>query len=364
MDRKPAPMVQYSTNELSGELSVATNGRGWSGKMRQTRSTRMPTSSRVSIASAALTADPATAVRRAVVAQLAISRSDVVVLQRSIGNWVVQRILTRPSVVQRTLTSKEVAEKRRLIAELVKVTRPQDLGENIFTIKAYADALVAKVLNDPRLLRSIKGKDPYVQDAEDDDAQPGGYNDKLIREVAYELRGGKGALFNQLMPGRALDWNEWRSKDCVFAAILKVFGKESKQAADSPQGEDEDFQNEAKLAEVLGFNTGPVEDPVLLMLMERLGWPRQSNLDTWNKFVAGANRSKIYIVSFDMVQSGTQSHVVVVKWDGSKNDWRVFDRQGKRLNLGERRPQFADNPLDAWEVTASEAAVEIRNQLN
>jgi hypothetical protein len=250
-------------------------------------------------------------------------------------------------VVQRALTDQEKQEKMHHVEELVRYVTPAELG--VFTLDAYITKLTAAVFKTPRFLQSLKGKNPYERDDEDDSTAPDGINAKYIRDAAYRLRGDS-KLFEGYRPGTDLpSWQEFRAHDCVFAGIVFALGKENVAREE---------QIETRLSDVLNIARNELDDPVLVVLMNRLGWPWIGSFDNWDAFKQTANQNRLYIMSTDVTPTGSQSHVVVAHWDG--NDWAIHDRQGVRRGLGERRPQFR---CEAWEVKDTRAAKLIRDQL-
>lgn len=250
------------------------------------------------------------------------------------------------------LTAGELTEKDRQIDELVRAISPAALGAG--TRQAYKDALVAKVIASPRLLQSIKGKGPFAENVNDDDPRPNGVNAGRIRARVDVVRAG-GDLFNDLTPGTNQAWQEWRGNDCVFAAILKVVLGDG-----APTDEEQDEAMATTLAAHLNLATGPLDDPVIVYLMERLGWPYTGGKN-WAQFQAWAAPASTYVLSADTVAGGTSSHVVVATHDGAA--WTIYDRQGNRLGRAIDAPPFPNNPLDVWEVRETDAVGEIRTAL-
>ncbi len=260
-------------------------------------------------------------------------------------------------VYETPLTAKEIDEKKANIDHLVRAI-PPSVFPGAFDRVKYKDALVRKVLESPRYMQSIKAKDPYVAHLQDDDTSPGGFNAALIKERVDVVRAG-GDLMATLRPGADLEWTKWREDDCLFAAILKVLLKK-----DSPTDEDRDRELAERLADDVNIAHGVVDDPVILALMERLGWPH-TRYDSWAAFTAGAAKRRLHVLSLDVLASGKKSHVVVAYYDtATDNAWKLYDRQAIRLG----RPPMAiaphvDNPLDSWQVTTTDAATELEQRL-
>lgn len=259
-------------------------------------------------------------------------------------------------VYESPLTSKEIDEKKANIDHLIRAI-PPSVFPGAFDRGKYKDALVKKVIESPRYMQSIKAKDPYVPHLQDDDTSPGGFNATLIKERVDVVRAG-GDLMATLRPGADLEWTKWREDDCLFAAILKVLLKK-----DSPKDEERDRELAERLADDFSIAHGVVDDPVILALMERLGWPH-TRYDNWAAFIAGAAKSKLHVLSLDILASGKKSHVVVAYYDGKDKAWKLYDRQAIRLG---RTPMaiapHVDNPLDCWQVTATDAANELTERL-
>jgi hypothetical protein len=251
------------------------------------------------------------------------------------------------------LTDKELDEKKKMMRELIKAIPPGDFG--VWNLDNYKRKLKEKVLASPRYMRAVKGKPPYVEHAKDDDASPTGFNAKLLDDMCDEIRGTN--LNNDEAPGEDTDWSQWRGNDCVFAGIAAVLlGKNAR-----PSDEKEDEAKAVIIAQKLNLKKGPVQDPVLLYVMEKLGWPYQSGL-TWTTFQQNADKTRPHIISYDTIPSGIASHVVLTTYNNSKNKWEIYDRQGIRLG-NNQTPQYDDNSLDAWKVEKSEFAKEIFNAI-
>ena len=219
----------------------------------------------------------------------------------------------------------------------------------------YTRKLIAKVVGSPRYLQSIKGKSPYVENQQDDDARTNGFNATRIAARIASVRATHQQLFDDMVPGQPQAWQQWRGNDCVFAAILKVV-----LGAGAPTDESADRTMATTLAGHLRVATGPVDDPVILRLMERLGWPH-ARWPTWAEFQTRADQGKTYVISVDTTVSGTHSHVVVATYS---DGWTIYDRQGIRLKRAIAAPGFVNNPLDSWEVNETAAVGEVRLALH
>jgi hypothetical protein len=250
------------------------------------------------------------------------------------------------------LTAAELAEKEKNIELLIKAIPATELNAN--NSEDYKRALVAKVVGSRRYLQSIKGKNPYVENRDDDDDGVNGFNAQRIRTVVDRVRKPKD-LRSTMIPGENLEWSKWRGLDCVCAAIIKV-----SLGNDAPTDEERDQSLATALAGHLNIARGPLADPVLLHVMEQLGWPH-ARWDNWAAFQTGANASATYVISYDTTLAGTQSHVVVAS---NSNGWNLYDRQGVRLNRAANSPPVPNNPLDSWEVTDTEAAQAVRAALS
>lgn len=255
------------------------------------------------------------------------------------------------------LSEKEKVDKAAHVDNLIKAIPPSAL-EGVYTREAYKDALVGRVLASPRYMQSIKVKDPYVEHKVDDDASPTGYNAVLIKERIDVVRAGSD-LNASLKPGTDTDWERWRGNDCLFAAILKVLLK-----GKAPTKESDDEAMAGRLADELNVAHGVVDDPVILALMERLGWP-YTRRTSWADFTTNAEQGSFHVLSLDMIVSGTASHVVVAGYNTAKTTWQIYDRQAIRLG---RAPltvaPHPANPLDSWRVVESDAAAELRTALS
>lgn len=259
---------------------------------------------------------------------------------------------------------------REAIENYVRLVKPGEVGVTGYESpgdarKAYVKALYARIKNTPYLLKELVG-DKKVAFDDLPAADQRWVRDELYR--AWDaLRKAKGSspmpITTRICLGHSASWMDFRTKDCVFAAILHTLvtiDANRKDPRDVKGGQDaetvittaerDEAAMEAWLASYFGVARAITPDVQIIHLLEfDLGWKNISDVKVFSDLKAGSNKGKSYIVSYERTP-GTEAkdafwHTVYVDISSSGNA-KVTDRQA--TGQGSSGSIAGSAKCDAW----------------
>lgn len=179
-------------------------------------------------------------------------------------------------------------------------------------------------------------------------------------EIAYTK------FTSRIIPDHVPSWMDFRTVDCVFAAILRTLtkietarvdprsltGNETAKSATVTARESSEAEMEAWLAEYFKVGRRVTPDVQIIHLIEHdLGWKNLADVEKFSDLKAGEYKGKAYIVSYEKT-AGTQSrdafwHTVYVEI-ASNGKAEITDRQATGMGIV---PNILDTAsCDAWMI--------------
>lgn len=279
---------------------------------------------------------------------------------------------------------------RLAIEEYVRLVAPGDVGVHSYDggpsaiRKGYVDALLDRIESKPYLLKELVGDKKVAFD----DLSPADrrwVKDELYR--AYDRNRIDSKNKNMLITTRLrldhhANWLDFRTKDCVFAAILRSLvtidiarvnpgDKGLKHLGEEKIGqkvikdEAKEAKMEAWLADHFGIDRKVTSDVKLIHILEwDLGWKNLSSVETFAD--VKTHHNKAFILSYE-VTPGTETkdsfwHTVYVEITGSGKA-EITDRQA--TGLGQKGSISETAPCDAWEIdTGTSGYLEMKRQFD
>ncbi len=255
---------------------------------------------------------------------------------------------------------------RKDLIELVRVAPPRTLGvafvgDQKQACSDYVDALINLLETKPYLIAELDktNRISYANFTKTDK--------QWVRQVLVEetrnlrFRMDDTAFKSRLAPNETQGWLEFRTIDCVFAAILAALGfrptanrvdvdklkvKDKQQHIENA----ERLEREAEdwLAQQLNFVRRVTPDAALIFVLEvQFGWKRVSDGALVSAFKSGKAAPSSFILSYQ--RNGDDWHTVYLDHPNTST-WTVIDRQGTALGIS----TVNDNGLcDAWQVDAA-----------
>ena len=260
------------------------------------------------------------------------------------------------------------ADFRKDLIELIRIAPPESLGiyaakKATDTLKLYIQKLLELLEAKPYLVAELKGtvRISWADLSETDKL----WMRKALEEEAYKLRStmDNTAFKSRISPTETKGWLEFRTIDCVFAAILAALGfnpgksrldvgsKDLKKLLPAQQqkaletSEKTEIEAEDWLAQQLHFVRRVTPDVALIYVLEQqFGWERVADGLKVSEFKAGTAAQSCFILSYQ--RNGDDWHTVFLDHPDTAV-WTVTDRQGTALG----KTAVNDNGLcDAWLV--------------
>jgi len=252
--------------------------------------------------------------------------------------------------------------------ELVRIAPPDtfgiyDVGNTAESLKEYVSKLLGLLDQKPYLMAELVKEDKqtvrltykeldkkWVEGALEEAAKTLRFKQKKVEYTAFSSR---------IVPGDNKAWMEFRTVDCVFAAILAVLGfkpgsarvdldklKVKDKGSVVEQSEQAEQAAEDWLAKELNFSRRVTPDVSLIYLLEeQFQWKRVSDGDKVSEFKKNKAAPSSFIISYQ--QNGDQWHTVYVDHP-STSAWNVTDRQASAKTA---EPKLNETGLcDAWQV--------------
>ncbi len=242
---------------------------------------------------------------------------------------------------------------RKALKRMVKQLTPADLGA--FSQEDYIRAFLDYLQRKPYVLagelyedrKVVSGRITVGFSLASENWQ---FIKSAVRELVKELRfhgGAYNAITTRILPADAPQWVNWRTTDCVFAAILYLIGYRFTGSGSNIEAIEKDLSIE--LASQLQIPGKVVQDQVLLILMEdRLDWTRMpvKNRQELDAQIGTNAIGRLYIVSYcDNAQTDFWHTVLAERIQGG---WEVIDRQSMRT-VG-RSNALGAGECNAWRV--------------
>jgi hypothetical protein len=170
------------------------------------------------------------------------------------------------------------------------------------------------------------------------------------------------AFSSRIVPDGNKAWVEFRTVDCVFAAILaalgfrpaksrvdisKLQGAQQRKEATVEDAEQAEQQAEDWLAGQLNFARRVTPDVALIYVLEQqFQWTRVADGAKVSEFKKDKTTPSSFILSYQ--QNGDQWHTVFLDHP-SNSDWTVIDRQATAKATGPAKVN-ENGQCDAWKV--------------
>ncbi len=242
---------------------------------------------------------------------------------------------------------------RKALKRIIKQLTPADLGA--FTLENYIRALLDYLQRKPYMLAGELYEDRKVASGRvmigySMASENWQFIKSAVRELVKELRFQGGAynlVSTRILPADAPQWVDWRTTDCVFAALLYLIGYRFAGSGANIEGVEKDLSLE--LATQLQIPGKVVQDQVLLILMEdRLQWTRMpvKNRQELDSQIGQNAIGRMYIITYCSNAQTDFWHTVLAERTG--DGWEVIDRQSMRTT---GRPLALGNgECNAWRV--------------
>ncbi len=255
---------------------------------------------------------------------------------------------------------------REAIEHYVRLVAPGEVGVTTTmgpsdARKNYVKALYERIEHKPYLLKELVGDKKVAFD----DLPPA--DRRWVKDELYrawdQLRAAKNAYSMPITTRLRLDhtasWVDFRTQDCVFAAILhtltdvttsRVVVRTTVPEATIKSTEKAEADMETWLADYFGVARRITPDVQLIHLLEsELGWKNMSDVRVFSDLKAGLYKGKSYIVSYEKT-AGTSTkdafwHTVYVEIKSNGNA-SVTDRQA--TGLGTTGSIMDSAKCDAW----------------
>ncbi len=255
---------------------------------------------------------------------------------------------------------------REAIEQYVRLVAPGEVGVTTTmgasdARKTYVKALYGQIEHKPYLLKELVGDKKVAFD----DLPPA--DRRWVKDELYrawdQLRAAKNAYSMPITTRLRLDhtasWIDFRTQDCVFAAILhtltdigtgRVVVRTTIPEATIKSTEKAEAEMETWLADYFGVARRITPDVQLIHLLESdLGWKNMSDVRVFSDLKAGSYKGKSYIVSYEKT-AGTSTkdafwHTVYVDIKSNGNA-TITDRQA--TGLGTTGSIMDSAKCDAW----------------
>ncbi|HEX4750662.1 MAG TPA: hypothetical protein VH302_14050 [Bryobacteraceae bacterium] len=262
------------------------------------------------------------------------------------------------------------------LKSLVQTVGPEDLGikfpydANAKAIlpSVYASAVMRYLGQKPYVLKELVGTQKVMySDLSKTDKQ--WVRNKIV-DLFKELRSTSdyNKFSSRIVPATAYNWMEFRTVDCVFAAVVHELNPQATPRTDRDkmaksltqekrtekiiESEAAEAALEAWVAQYLKAPRSVMEDTRLIYIMEHdLGFKNIPEIARYNELVQEKYRGKTYIVSYEETP-GTESksafwHTVHVELKPSGAP-TITDRQAPAL--GRIAKIRTDAPCDVWQI--------------
>ena len=247
---------------------------------------------------------------------------------------------------------------RKALKRMVKQLTPGDL--NAFDKEGYIREFLAFLQCKPYMLSSEMYEDGKIASGRimtgfSMNSESWQFIKSAVRELVKELRFQTDAysgVTTRIVPTDAPQWVNWRTTDCVFAALLYLIGYRFTGSGTNVEGIERDLS--IALATELEIPGKVVEDQVLLILMEqRLKWTRlpvksRQELDA---NTGGNAIGRIYLITYCANASTDFWHTVLA--ERNQGGWEVIDRQSIRTSG--RAATLGSGECNAWRVNTDSA---------
>ncbi len=246
----------------------------------------------------------------------------------------------------------------KALKRIVKQLTPAELasyGDNPYEETGYVKALLKFLQQKPYMLageRFEDGKSTSPRIFVDQSLAP--QNIKFIKDTVsgfvHELRFKQGAyscLTTRILPTGAPQFLNWRTTDCVFAAMLYLIGFRFTGSGSNIESIEKELTLE--LSTALEIPGKLVQDQVLLILMEdRLGWERLKvdNRNQLDGLVATIPQGTMLVVTYCSNVTTDAWHTVLAR--RGANAWEPIDRQSVRTTG--QTASLGNGECNAWRV--------------
>jgi hypothetical protein len=250
--------------------------------------------------------------------------------------------------------------------ELVRLAPPQSFGiydakDSEQAVKKYVEALIGLLDQKPYLISELVKDDKQtarITYNELDKEWVRKLLEKAIRELRFKpkTKPDYTAFSSRIVPDGSKAWLEFRTVDCVFAAILAALGFRPDDSRVDPKGKDKSEVETAEMAEKdaeewlagqLNFARRVTPDVALIYVLEQqFGWDRVADGLLVSDFKKNEKAPSSFILSYQ--QNGDAWHTVYVDHPNNPT-WTVIDRQATAKSTGPGKVN--DGGLcDAWKI--------------
>ena len=250
----------------------------------------------------------------------------------------------------------EKKEIRLMILRLVNTVSPLEVGA--LTLDEYVDNLEVEIREKPHIFSGERYGGERI-DLRSIDKSDWKYIRRTIRKAAQKVRWNQGDYATQhisrrITNGGNLPWDQWKTIDCVFAAILYVLGVRFNSS--SQQAQAAEYLVESALANTLGLAHRTVTDETLVWLLERrLGWAKVPAKNR-GELHRASQQHRLYILSYLQDARTDLWHTILAQRVGQT--WQIIDRQGVRSNIPTTNLSDDQMLVDAWEVNAQSQLIQ------
>jgi hypothetical protein len=263
---------------------------------------------------------------------------------------------------------------REAVEHYVRLVLPGEVGVEKWepaptARKKYVDAVYKKIQATPYLLKELMGDKKVAFD------DLSAADQRWVRDELYrawdKLRAGNNNMVvtERICMGHMASWIDFRTVDCVFAAILRTLTELTTPRVDPTKlknvnaetaittAEKRETDMETWLADYFHVARSVTPDVQLIHLLESdLGWKNVHQITTFQDLKAGPHRGHAYIVSYERTP-GTATkdafwHTVYVQISGNGSA-TITDRQATGMGF---KGTIADSAnCDAWRIDTTTA---------